>query len=703
MILLSGLAGLVGARLLVDTFRGSAVRAGHEATMSARLRAEVVAHSILVTSPVTVSQQRQLGADQSKIEQHFATAIADEDTPTAEKLLRKSRAGWRAIVDAAGPVGQPADIGIRGAVVTTQAPKVLALLDRSGSANRVAMRAELADAGRTERRTMVALALLEFMAIMLAVRLARRLTNEVLRPVSILRNSANQLAAGELDHRVEIDRADELGELAVSFNSMADAIAGSQRTLTLEANTDSLSGLPNRAAFGARLETTLARKELGSGKQAVMFVDLDDFKDVNDTLGHAAGDELLCVVGGRLSDAIRPGDLVARLGGDEFAILLDGLPDQDLAYAVAQRVVSSLAEPVKIGEHSVNVGASVGLAMRQPHSTVDGLMREADVAMYTAKGKGKNRVECYEVGLDSMSVALHQVKADLEGAGDRGELVLDYQPIVALDTGLLVGLEALVRWQHPTRGLLPPSEFIEVAEQTGAIVSIGAFVLETAARQLQCWQHRYALTDLFMSVNVSVRQLDRRGFADDVKSVLLATGIDPASLVLEVTETVLADPNGGAAAALTDLRLTGVRVALDDFGSGYCSIGYLRQLPVDVLKIDRSFLTGTYAGGPGDALLKAIVVMGQSLGLDVIPEGIEEVEQRSRLEAMGCSLGQGFLLSRPVSADAIDALLAARMPLPRVGPTEPIPRTRRGDSNHDMVPVIPLRDVSGASRELVLD
>jgi diguanylate cyclase (GGDEF)-like protein len=700
MILLSGLAGLLGARLLVDTFRGSAVRAEHEATVSARLRAEVIAHSILVTSPTTVTQQRRLDASQSRIEKDFASAIADEDTPTAERLLRKSLAGWRAIVDAAGPPGQPTDIGIRGAVVTTEAPKVLSLLDRSGSANRDAVRVELANAGRTERETMLALALLEFLAIMLALRLARRLTTEVLRPVGILRDSANQLATGELDHRVVIDRADELGELAVSFNSMADAIAGSQRSLTREANTDSLTGLPNRAAFGARLQTTLARTDRRSGKQAVLFVDLDDFKDVNDTLGHAAGDELLRVVAVRLSDAIRPGDLVAGRGGDEFAVLVDGLGGVGLALTVAKRVVVTLAEPVKIGEHSVNVGASVGLAMRYRHSTADGLMREADVAMYAAKGKGKNRVERYNVGLDAMSVARHQVKADLDGAAGRGELVLDYQPIVDLDSGLLVGLEALVRWQHPTRGLLPPSEFIEVAEQTGAIFSIGAFVLETASRQLQRWQRRYGLPELFMSVNVSVCQLDRRGFANDVKNVLLSTGIDPASLVLEVTETVLADPNGGAAAALADLRLTGVRVALDDFGSGYSSIGYLRQLPVDVLKIDRSFLTGTFAGGPGDALLEAIVGMGHSLGLDVIPEGIEELEQFSRLQTMGCHLGQGFLLSRPVSAEAIDALLAAPMPMPHVGLGEPVHRARR-DSNHGVAPDIPLREGPGVSRELV--
>jgi diguanylate cyclase (GGDEF)-like protein len=565
---------------------------------------------------------------------------------------------------------------------------VLALLDRSGAADREGVRDDLANAARTERNTMAVLALLELLAIGLVVRLARRLSNEVLRPVGILRDSANHLAAGELDHRVVVDRADELGELAASFNAMADAIAGSQRSLTREVNTDSLSGLPNRAAFGARLEVALANANRRSDSQAVLFVDLDDFKDVNDTWGHAAGDELLRVVAARLSDAIRPGDMVARLGGDEFAILLDGLPDAGLALTLGQRVVDATAAPVAIGGNWVNVGASVGLTIRHGQSTVDGLMREADVAMYAAKAKGKNRVERFDAGLDAMAVAHHQVRADLDGAAGRGEFVLDYQPIVDLDSGLLVGLEALVRWQHPTRGLLPPSEFIEVAEQTGAIISVGRFVLETATEQLQRWQRRYGLPGLWMSVNVSVCQLDRPGFANDVKNVLLGTGVDPANLVLEVTETILADPNGLAAAALEDLRLTGIRVALDDFGSGYSSIGYLRQLPVDVLKIDRSFLTGTYAGGPGNALLQAIVGMGHSLGLDVIPEGIEELEQFARLQAMGCRLGQGFLLSRPVSADAIDALLTTPMPLPHVALGEPEQRAQLL-AVHELVPELP--------------
>jgi diguanylate cyclase (GGDEF)-like protein len=371
-------------------------------------------------------------------------------------------------------------------------------------------------------------------------------------------------------------------------------------------------------------------------------VDLDDFKDVNDTLGHAAGDELLRVVAERLSAAIRPGDLVARLGGDEFAILLDDLPDSELALAVAQRIVNALAESVRLGANAVHVGASVGLAMRHQHSTFDGLMREADVAMYAAKGKGKDRVEQYDASLDDLAVARHALKADLAGAADRGELVLDYQPIVDLNTGLLAGPEALVRWQHPTRGLLPPSTFIEVAEETGDILDIGAFVLDTAVRQVQQWQRRYQLPDLVMSVNVSVVQLDHPGFAANVENLLRTIRIDPATLIVEITESILADPDGEAVGALAALRHAGVRVALDDFGTGYSSIGYLRQLPADILKIDRSFLAGAHAGSPGHALLQANLAMASSLGLDVIPEGIEEIDQLSRLRAMGCTLGQGF-------------------------------------------------------------
>ncbi len=667
-VVISAVGGLFGTRMLVQNFHDAAVRVERDTTTSAQLRADVIAHAIVFASDITMDQRRQVGALETAIRDGFALAIAQQHghETAVIALLGQSMGAWEAMVDGGGPVGAQVSLARRGMLVSTGAPTVLALLDEAGSAGRAGVRVDLAEATQFERGVMTFLGVLQLLAVVLVVRTARRVSSEIVRPIGVLRDSANLLAAGELDHRVEIHRTDEIGDLAISFNAMADAIANSQRILTVEASTDSLSGLANRAAFRARLHGMLARPDHRGGSQAVMFVDLDDFKDVNDTLGHAAGDELLCVVATRLGEAVRPGDLVARLGGDEFALLLEGLADASVAEAVAERVVTALSEPVMIGLHSVCVGASVGLVMRQANSTLDDLMREADVAMYAAKAKGKNRVERYDSAQDDLTIARHQLRVDLGAAADRDELVLDYQPVVALETGMLVGIEALVRWQHPTRGLLPPSEFISVAEETGAINGIGAWVLETATRQLQQWQSRYGLPELWMSVNVSMRQLEAAGFADCVTSVLDTTGVAAGCLVLEVTESILAKADGDASDVLASLRLLGVQVALDDFGTGFSSFSALCRLPIDILKIDRSFVSGPDAG-PGEALLTTVVAMARRLGLDVIPEGIEDVDQLFRLRQMGCHFGQGFLLSRPVSATAIEALLVARLPLPDVG------------------------------------
>ncbi len=664
LVVLSGTASVLSTRLLVGAFRDSANRVEREITSDTQLRGDVTALSVVFAGPTDATWAARIDAGAAKIQTEFAQAITNEQTPGARRLLEAARVQWQSQLDAGGSTTSPTDPLTRGTATATHAPKVLALLGRAGATSRSAVRDDLARASRIEHRVIFLLALLGLLTIAMAVSLARRLSTQVLRPVASLQDSALHLTAGELDHRAVVDRADELGDLAVSFNAMADAISDSQRTLTHEANTDALSGLANRTAFGVRLAATLERPNRRSGDQAVLFVDLDDFKDVNDTLGHAAGDELLQVAAGRLLDAVRPGDLVARLGGDEFAVLLDGLPEPAVALAVAQRVVTALADPVQTGSCQARVGASVGLAMRREDSTVGELMREADVAMYAAKTKGKNRVELYDPSLDHLAIQHRALKSDLDVAVARGELVVDYQPMVDLGTGELVGMEALVRWAHPTRGLLPPSEFIELAEESGAIVGIGAFVLATATHHLHDWQRRFRLPSLWVSVNVSVSELERANFTEGVTDVLRDTGLDPTTLVLEVTETVLADPTGGVAGALAALRRAGVRIALDDFGSGFSSIGYLRQFPIDVLKIDRSFLSGTTPGGRAGALLEAIVAMGARLGLDVIPEGIEEPEQLSRLRAMGCRIGQGFLMSRPVSASAIEALLVAPVQLP---------------------------------------
>jgi len=659
----SGLAAFIGTRALVVMFRETAERVEADASLLAELRTAIVPHALGLVARDQPSNAVKDPVEAS-IEALFAEGTA-ESRPSAERrLFQRALDRWRLMVAATGTAENPVSISERGMLVAVGVPEVLTLLEQAGEAGRARARDDIARARDLERIRMAALALIVILVSALLLRFARRLSAEVLRPVGLLRDSANQLAAGQLDHRVEFHRDDELGELAASFNAMAEAISGSQRRLTRQANHDSLTGLANRAVFHARLKAALGRPERREATQAVLFVDLDDFKDVNDTLGHAAGDQLLCVVATRLNDAVRPGDLVARLGGDEFALLLDGVPDHDVALAVAERVVAALAAPVELAGTWVHVGASVGLAMRQSDSDPQSLMRETDVAMYTAKGRGKNRVERYDATLSDAVDEHHALRGEVAVAAGRGELVLDYQPIVDLATGRFSGVEALVRWQHPTRGLLPPSAFIGLAEQTGAIAGIGSWVLETAAGQVRSWQGRYRIPELKLSVNVSVCQLDDPGFADHVSDVLARTGLEPGSLVLEIIESVLANPAGGAALSLDQLRLRGVQVALDDFGTGRASIGYMRQLPVDILKLDRSFVSGERADRTGDVLLQAIVGLARRLGLDVIPEGIEAPEQLARLQALGCPTGQGFLLSRPVPAAAIDELLAAPIPLP---------------------------------------
>jgi diguanylate cyclase (GGDEF)-like protein len=694
-----GAVSVAGTHALLQRYRGTAHRLETEASLLATLRADIVPHA-LVTSSIT-SGYTHAAADLAQRDQLDAAIRADFDrgiaiayTPAARELLTKGYVRWVAFADSLrtiDPTLTAAQRSALGYTVAVEVPQVLAFLDSAGSASRAAARSELARNDVVERGAYAGLVAMCLLVIALLVRLARRLSAEVIRPLGSLRESANQLADGDLAHRVAVGRDDEIGDLASSFNAMAESIAGSQQTLTRQANQDSLTGLANRAGFRTHVQAALARPDRRPGTQAVLFVDLDDFKDVNDLYGHAAGDELLRTVAGRLGGVVRPGDLVARLGGDEFALLLDGIPDADAAFGLAGRAVAALAKPMDVMGHPVRVGASIGVSMRRDGSDLDSLMREADMAMYSAKGHGKSRVECYDATLHNAVVEHQALKANVDHAAPRDELVLDYQPIIDLNTGAMVGVEALVRWQHPTRGLLPPSAFIRLAEDTGAIGGIGAWVLRSAAEQVQSWQRRYGLPALWLSVNVSVRQLETPEFPHLVTDVLAATGLDPRSLVLEVTESVLADPSGGAAVALEELRRLGIRVALDDFGTGYSSIGYLRELPVDVLKIDRSFVSGPHARGPGLALLDAIVRLGHHLGLDVIPEGIEQQEELRRLQALGCASGQGFLFSKPVPAGAIDEWLAAVAPamdieLLRVAHDEPAPPPRplgaRADLGH---------------------
>jgi diguanylate cyclase (GGDEF)-like protein/PAS domain S-box-containing protein len=422
---------------------------------------------------------------------------------------------------------------------------------------------------------------------------------------------------------------------------------------------DSLTGLANRALFADRVEHALQRAQRSGEQVAVLFLDLDDFKTINDSLGHDAGDELLVAVARRLRRSLRPADTVARLGGDEFAVLLEG-ENVDSASIVAERAVRAIEEPIRLGDRDVTVHVSAGIELgdSRKHSAGD-LLRNADVAMYVAKGKGKARFEVFDSSMHAAAVQRLEIRADLQRALIDGEFVVHYQPIVGLQENGIVGMEALVRWWHPQRGLVAPLDFIPIAEETGLIVPIGRWVLEEAAKQAKRWQGMSPRgEDLTMSVNVSARQLMRAEIVDEVASVLRDSGLPPQTLILEITESVLMNDRSAAISRLHQLRELGVRVAVDDFGTGYSSLGYLSSLPIDILKIDKSFIDGVTAGSEDSAIAKAVIKLGKSLSLTVVAEGIEAADQATALRAMNCHRGQGFYFSEPLDASGVDELLA---------------------------------------------
>ena len=435
--------------------------------------------------------------------------------------------------------------------------------------------------------------------------------------------------------------------------------------LTHQAFHDSLTGLANRALFRDRAALALARRERHPNTLvAVLFLDLDDFKRINDGLGHAAGDALLKSVASRLVSATRQTDTVARLGGDEFAVLLDITDGQQEATSVAERVVSSFRRPIDVTGRDVHVAMSVGLAVAAPNDDVELLLRNADVAMYEAKARGKARLVTFEPSMGNERVDRLELEAGLQAAIDGNELRLVYQPIVRLDSGAPDSIEALVRWQHPTRGLVPPNAFIPIAEETGLIISLGRWVLMEACRAAQEWRTTLepgcpGMAPLPVSVNVSGKQLLSTSLLRDVKEALDASGLPASSLILEITETVLMTDTERALTAMRALKALGVSLAVDDFGTGYSSLSYLRQFPVDVLKIDRSFIQGVAGSGKEAALTRTIVALGEMLQLKTVAEGVENTAQRSHLRELGCAMGQGYLFARPVSETELTTYLRA--------------------------------------------
>ncbi|HKG50107.1 MAG TPA: EAL domain-containing protein [Actinomycetales bacterium] len=423
---------------------------------------------------------------------------------------------------------------------------------------------------------------------------------------------------------------------------------------------DSLTGLANRALFSDRVSHAVAQSRRTNGRLAVLYCDLDDFKTVNDSLGHDAGDELLLTVARRLGSGLRAGDTAARLGGDEFAVLLENLSGADEAVDVANRLLADLHRPIRIGDRNLVPSASIGIVVPAPGKAASAmeLQRDADAAMYAAKRRGKSRWEIYDPGMHANALQRLELTAELDRALSCGELRLAYQPVVDLDSGRVVGVEALVRWHHPQRGEVMPLEFIPFAEDTGQIVPLGHWVLREACRQGREW-HDQGNGWLSMSVNLSPRQLQDPRLVDNVREILEETGMRPGNLVLELTETALmAEPDTGFQ-VIRRLKRLGVRLAIDDFGTGYSSLAYLHRLPVDVIKVDRSFIADLGLGTDRATLARGILELVRTLQVSTVAEGVETAEQLDELRTVRCELGQGYMFSRPVAAEAITSLLAA--------------------------------------------
>jgi diguanylate cyclase (GGDEF)-like protein len=419
------------------------------------------------------------------------------------------------------------------------------------------------------------------------------------------------------------------------------------------AERDALTGAANRRSFQGSLEQVVGARRAGDGRtSAVLFIDLDDFKIVNDTLGHAIGDELLVAVTERISSLVREGDVVARLGGDEFAILTEDLPDLRRARAIADRLVRELRKPYLLGGHPVTISASIGIA--GANDAVDGagdLVRNADVAMYMAKAGGKAGFAIFDPGMHHVIRERHELALQLQQAVDLDQLELRYQPIVGLADGALAGVEALVRWRHPERGLIAPGQFIELAEEHGSILPIGRWVLREACRQAAQWAAAGATPPgMYVAVNVSAREFQEPGFVDGVREALSDHGVPATGLVIEITETALLRATPTTIATLQGLRDLGVRVVIDDFGTGYFSLSHLRQFPVDALKIAREFTQEgeSETATRSSALAAAIVAMARSLGIETVAEGIETQAQADRMRSLACTYGQGYYFARPL-------------------------------------------------------
>lgn len=466
------------------------------------------------------------------------------------------------------------------------------------------------------------------------------------------------------------DKLDEQRNLLLAFAQQVSlALADARAVVAMHAAFhDALTGLPNRSLFLERLELELARSQTSGQDVSVLFIDLDGFKAVNDSLGHAAGDELLEAVGQRLRECVRSTSVVARLGGDEFAVLLEDI-DENQAQQIAARIIKSLERPVTLGTRDVCVSASVGVtSTRSAPGDAAQVLSNADVAMYRAKKQGRGRLVRFAPEMHAEVSRDLRLRSDLQGALARGEMWVQYQPIVELDTGIPTALEALMRWTHPEAGTVPPDLFVALAEESGAVLELGSWVLREAVRQLAGW--RRLVPTLGVNVNVSPFQLQHAEFVDDAKDALASVEVPPAAVTLEITESLLVADRVAMAPTLHKLSELGFRIAIDDFGTGYSSLSHLRQLRVHQLKIDRSFVGDLGESDEGEAVFDLVLQLAHTLGLETVAEGVEGTRQLAALQRLGCRLAQGYHFARPLSVDAVPQFLLEHCP-PRARVSRP--------------------------------
>ena len=495
------------------------------------------------------------------------------------------------------------------------------------------------------------------LVVVLATGIASIISRHLAGSLGELRDGMQSVAEGELGPRVASSRVSELHDTSLAFNNMAAALRRSTDRLKHQAFHDPLTGLPNRALFMSSFSHALTWAAQNESAVAVLFMDIDRFKYLNDSLGHGVGDQLLAVLSKRLV-AASSGHLVARLGGDEFTVLVSGADSDSSGVDIAERIRLSLLQPFSVAGHELFVSMSIGLAVSTPNdTTITDLLRKADIALYRAKADGRGCCIAFHDELDGLSVQQFDLDNALRRAVGRGELLLHYQPIMDLPSGRISGMEALLRWNHPHHGILSPATFIAVAEETGEIIRIGQWVLEEACRQTVAFEALNRGKPLTVAINISAPEFRQPGLAARVQRVLDETGLAPQCLKLELTESALIGDMPETMHILSELRGLGVGLSIDDFGTGYSSLSYLQRLPVDTLKIDQSFVAGlgeTVSAGP---VIRAIVELGNALFMKVIAEGIETLAQLEFLESVGCQYGQGHYFHRAMPAAEFEELL----------------------------------------------